>query len=324
MNLYRVQLQLRSGLGTPLASETLWGHVAWGYRYRHGEQALSDWLARYDNGETPLVISDPLPTGFVPRPQLPPEPKPAMRPSTEQANLSKRLGKVQWISHDGWMNCAHDLSPATVQHAILQEKAPPEPVTEAVAHAGINRLTGGTAAEGGGLLYSTEQTYYLDNGRVFDVWAASPESLDTVREWFEDGVIGGYGRDGATGQGHFVINDVVPAQLPEVNEPNALVLLGSFVPKPSDPAPGFVNFGVHCGRLGGDFAIGPTPDGNVQRQKHPVCCLRRGTVLLSTDPPQIVGRVLSGVHPYSEIRHCGMTLAIGCRLDSSTLSEAGQ
>jgi CRISPR-associated protein Csm4 len=323
---YRITLVLRSGLGTPLAADTLWGHLAWGFRYRHGESALIKWLDRYDAGDPPIVISDPLPAGFLPRPRLLAPPRPTTAPTEEDAARHKRLAKVEWISHDSWRAVADDLSPTSVIRWLERDdspdKAAPSLLTTSVMHAGINRLSGGTAQEGGGTLYAADQSYGVPSATRYDVWARSAAPADEIGELFEDGLGGGYGRDGATGLGQLRIADVSVAEIPRPNRPNAIMLLGPTIPRRGDPYRGFISFGVRCGRLGGEFAIGQTPDGASHRQKHPVHCLLRGSVLVAEPGPEYMGRVVSGVHEYRPIRHYGLSLGIPCRLDSATLERA--
>lgn len=316
MYTYRIELELRSGLGTPLAADALWGHVAWGIRYRHGSQALEAWLDRYDKGDPPLVISDPLPCGYFPRPVLPPTSHDAAQ-TKQEADAHKRLAKKMWVGHQAWHEMSQNVSSMSVERAIARSVSPPAAVEEAVIRAGINRLTGGTAQAEGGTLFTCEQ-YYFDFRQPprFDVWALSPEPAETVEKWLVDGVAGGYGRDASAGLGHLAIVSVTPAPIPSPENPNACVLLGPAVPRRGDPYRGFFSCGVRCGRLGGDYAIGQLPGGARERHKRPVRCLLAGTVLLAHDAvPRYVGRVLSGVHPEIEsIRHHGLAPVLPCRL----------
>jgi len=120
MTTYKVTLELRSSLGTPLAADTLWGHIAWGIRYREGESALLAWLDRYDQPEPPLVISNPLPAGFFPRPQIPPPFVSNQDHTREKATEFKRLAKLPWIDHKAWATVADRLSPEGLQTALLR------------------------------------------------------------------------------------------------------------------------------------------------------------------------------------------------------------
>jgi CRISPR-associated protein Csm4 len=324
MHTYRIALELRSGLGTPLAADTLWGHLAWGIRYREGPRALESWLDRYDRGDPPLVLSEPLPAGHFPRPALPPTPRPSEPPTPAQADDRKRLDKRAWINWAAWQAISREVSPASIAAAVAQTPAPLLPVEMAVTRAGINRLTGGTAQPEGGALFTVAQ-HYFDFSRPprFDVWCLSPEAPAVVQQWFADGLSGGYGRDASAGLGKLSVEAVEAARLPRPEDANACVLLAPAVPRPGDPYRGFFNCGVRCGRLGGEFAIGGLPDAAIGRHKRPVRCLLAGTVLLAeAGVPECLGRVLRGVHPEIEaIRHYGMAPVLACRLSADLLNH---
>jgi CRISPR-associated protein Csm4 len=317
MHTYRIRLKLQSGLGTPLAADTLWGHVAWGIRWRSGNRALEDWLARYDADDPPLTLSDPLPHGYFPRPMVPQAPRSAVPPTKDQADRQKLLDKRKWISHEAWQTLAEAVSAQRLEEAFARTPLPLLPAEVAVTRAGINRLTGGTAQAEGGVLFTGQQTYYdFREPPQFDLWCLSPEPLDAVRQWLEDALVGGYGRDAAAGLGNVVVAGAEDAQLPSVPAANACMILGPAVPRPGDPQRGFFSIGIRCGRLGGDFAVGGLPDGAVDRQKRPVRCLLAGSLLLPpAGVPPLIGRVLRGAHPRIEaVRHYGIAPALPCRL----------
>jgi len=314
MSTCQVELVLKSALGTPLSADTLWGHICWGLRYQSGPQALEDWLARYDSGTPPLVLSDPLPAGMWPRPVLPPVSRDQV-PRADEAALRKKRDKVTRLTDQAFRQCLAGISSPSVdqaaeltRNALEREKRAgrQHEASVQVTHAGINRLTGGTLQEGGGALFTTEQTYHPDDA-TFTVQVWSPEPPETVRAWFEQGLAGGYGRDASSGLGRLEVSRVTTLPLPAAPRANAILLLAPVVPAPHDPAEGYFQFGVRTGRVGGDFAIGPLPDGSNSRQKRPVRCLLPGTVLFTEAPPPYVGRVIQGVHTWNALRHYGMS-----------------
>lgn len=52
MVLYELKLKIKSPFMTPWQSDILFGHMAWSYRERFGEEALSEWLE--DFADLPL------------------------------------------------------------------------------------------------------------------------------------------------------------------------------------------------------------------------------------------------------------------------------
>ena len=323
MQAYRLELELRSALGTPLASDTLWGHVAWGIRWREGEGVLQDWLACHENDpEPPLVLSDPLPSGYLPRPALPPPSPGEAAPGPAEAAAEKSAQKRRWVSRADWDELSQALNPDALGERLQTAEDPDTGSPSVTLHAGVNRLSGGTAQPEAGTLYSTLDRHFR-RGQCFEVWALSPEPLETVRQWVEWGIEGGYGRDASTGLGHLEVRSVEATTLPGPERANAALVLGTLVPRPGDPAHGFFRPGVRCGRVGGDFAVGSLPGGSGGREKKPIHCLLAGSLLLSDAPPSYAGRVLRGVHPEVEaIRHCGLTPLMPCRVEERVREEA--
>ena len=320
MNYFCCTLELASGLGTPLAADTLWGHLAWGIRYRQGNEALEAWFSRYDTAEAPLVLSDPFPAGRLPRPCLPQPPRPQRRPPQDELQNFKRFKKIDSISLAGWKQLQPHLSPTHLQE-LLRQESPVIRGEAAITHAGVNRLTGGTANAEGGTLFTTRQIVYPPGTR-FEVWGHSPESLETVRNWFLWGLEGGYGRDAATGQGHLKLMDLsLRLPLPTLGNANAVMLLGPCIPRPGDPTRGFFQTTLKSGRVGGNFAIGELPGGVTQRQKFPVTLLQAGTILLTDQAPDSLGRVISGVHRWSGIRQYGIAPLLPVRLEDDLLNH---
>lgn len=333
MNHYLVTLQLRSGLGSQLRAETLWGHLCWGIRYRSGSEALQTWLQQYDLGTPPLILSDPFPQGFVPRPRLPGPPAVATRPDTRTAADRKQVQRRVWISEAGLAALQSQLSADRLAAIMAADTADPPAATEtSITQAGINRLTGGTEQPDGGALYTSSVHFFRTSPQqpaaAFDVYVSSPEPSETVQQWFCDGLSGGYGRDAATGRGDLRLTSIVRRTPPAVSQANAVLLLGPTVPGPRDPARGYFASGVYSGRVGGDFAVADTPDGSGQRQKYPVRYLQAGSVLVcppqtaAAGIPEYVGRVIRDVHPWSEIRHYGLGLTWPVRLDDALVHAA--
>ena len=329
-----VTLRLCSGLGTPLRAETLWGHICWGIRYRSGSEFLKEWLSQYDADAPPLVLSDPVPHGFLPRPRLPSPRASSTRPLANEAARRKDINRRTLISAQRMMALQTNLTSDGLLSAITEDSSVPAASTEvSITQAGINRLTGGTEQPEGGALYTSPVRFYRSPGQndqpLFDVYVRSTQSQDIVENWFRDGLSGGYGRDAATGRGDLQFHSISPWNFKAHPQANAVMLLGPAVPRQSDPTRGYFVSGGYSGRVGGDFAVEDTPDGSGIRQKYPVHYLQAGSVLIcktapdgSRSVPTTIGRILRDVHPWSEIRHYGISLSLPLTLDERLLNSA--
>lgn len=317
MKLLRFQLECRSQLGTPLAADTLWGHIAWGIRYTDGENALHEWLAAYETDAPPLVLSNIFPAGLLPRPILPP-PTFEHAPDRQTHRKRKSVARRGWIPTERWTELARALDSKSVAEMSVDEKQPA--VEAAVLHAAINRLSGGTAQEDGGLLHSDVRSFFAAVPR-FDLYVVSPAPQHVVERWLEQALVGGFGRDSSSGLGDLRIVECVEVAFEIPTGANAILLLAPASPRPGEPFRGFTPIETKAGRLGGQFAIGPTPDGTMLPQKRPVTRLVCGSVLLTNSPRAFMGRLLAGVHPYEPIRHYSMAPALPCRLTDAVLEE---
>ena len=72
MRTFRVKILFTSDSGTPLHSDTIFGHLCWVYRYENGEGALAkEILKDYDTNPS-VIVSDGFPGDSFPYPCLPP------------------------------------------------------------------------------------------------------------------------------------------------------------------------------------------------------------------------------------------------------------
>lgn len=320
MNTLRATLRLRSALGTPLAADTLFGHICWGLALHEDVRAVTDLLAAMET-DPPLVLSDPLPAGFWPVPVLPPMAAAdfdALLKSAEFDRLTafqrlKSLRKRAWIPHATWTGLSPGLSAAALAAALLDAPTPLALAPAAVPHATIDRWSGGTLQERG---FHFDQQWFPPGPLDFDLWIGTTFAPARVRTLLNWALEGGYGRDASAGRGHITVEAVEPAALPAVDRANAVVTLGPCVPAADDPAAGAWEIDVRIGRLGGPLSVGlaDTPF------KRPLVRLARGAVLLTDTPRPRLGRLVRGVHPTRpEVATCGWTLTLPVRLTEEFL-----
>lgn len=323
----RARLRVRSGLGTPLSAATLWGHMAWGYRYRHGESSFRDWLRSFEGGEPPLVLSEPMLAEHLPRPRLPPH----RREFAEAGEFrrAKERSKRRQLPREWFVRMsAGEVDDEVIDRAIEQSldgakaksaqsgKVSERGILATQHHAAINRLTGGTLQPGGGTLFMDEREWFNEASSERDLWIRSRADAATVEEWLRDGLAGGYGRNASSGSGHIVVEWVrAEAPMDPWQGANAVMALAEFVPAPSDPVIGAFDWSMRSGRLGGLFAVDATPAGSILRQKKPVLRLGAGSVLITDGrTPEQLGRILGDVHEDPCIREYGLSPCLPLRL----------
>lgn len=293
MDCLRVELRPLTAFGTPLAGDTLFGHLCWALRWRHGETALERWLDGYTAGRPFAVVSDAFPAGKVPRPAVP-EWAFGLRLDPSQR---KRWRSRAWLPLSGsdspfgdWLRTAESLPDDLL------------PVEEILVQNTINRLTGATG-DGPFAPRRVTRSVFPHGARLEVHLAHDPERIDveTLLQAMEDIGEGGYGRDASAGLGKFSIG-AVDRRRPVTDGRNAAITLA---PCAADPAAlvtaecfwqPVTRFGRHgsvaaLGLAGGAF-------------KRPVLMMRTGAFLRLREGhvPAFHGRGLGGrVDPLSAV-----------------------
>ncbi|MFH1749160.1 MAG: hypothetical protein ABIG44_19180 [Planctomycetota bacterium] len=325
-----VRLTLRSPLGTPLGADTLFGHLCWGIVYHEGADALTELLAQMDGPDPPLVISDPLPAGYVPAPVLPPPASESYdklfaelaTAGTEPVTAHDRIRTVSrhaWLPAQSWEQVAAACDAAAVAQAQLAAGSPEPllPIPATVAHNTIDRLADRPREPGG--LFFEESLYPPHGGCPYDVWVRTSLEARRVEQLFTWALEGGYGRDAGTGKGRLTVDAVAPIELLDVSQPNAVMTLGTCVPAAENPVAGYWNIDVRHGKLGGPWAHDTSAD-QAGVFKRPVIFLARGAVFHAAEPHPILGRMVHDVHPTrTEVVTYGYTLTLPLRLTEEAL-----
>jgi CRISPR-associated protein Csm4 len=222
MQTYRLTFRPLSAFGTPLAGDTLFGQLCWTLRHQLGNDRLNELLQGYTHGEPFVVLSDALPAGHVPLPNVP--------SSLWQASDDerKKLKKKRWLP-------ASALNHAFSQwqgHAKSDEEVAPQ-TERAQPHNNINRQTG-TTGEGQFAPYAMPQIWFHPSMQ-FDLYAALDETRLTPAELTVAlDYIGkvGFGRDASIGLGKFeLIGDAAPVTWAAPPNANSYLTLGPCAPQ---------------------------------------------------------------------------------------------
>lgn len=294
--LYRVRLRLEGPLGTPLTSGTLFGHLCWALRERHGEAELTRWLAAQD--AEPWLVSDGFPAGLLPRPLVRPAPRP--KASGGDADEAKKRARRPWLPLADFLKLRGALSETTMAERL--KDGPEAHQGHRLAHNTIDRRRGTTPEEGG--LFFVDEDWSFTKQPERDVWVRSTASPEHIEGLF--GTVGetGYGRDATWGRGRFKVKAVEPFPDLDAHAGNRMLSLshGVLTPNMGDPR---YRLHTHYGKLGPIMAA-------TERRvwKQPVLLARPGcTFRPEGDGP--FGRLLDGVHQdRNDIRHDARHVAI--------------
>lgn len=240
MKTFRLTLRPLSVFGTPLAGDTLFGHLCWAVRERFGEARLENLLVSYTHGRPFMAISDAFPSGFVPRPMIP---NFVIGRDVDSANRKAERAK-SWLPVDDaampikqWIDRAHAISNTS---------------TEVVTQNTINRLTGTT----GSGQFAPRQVDRIAFARdtALDCYIVLDDTRfdrDAVRQVVENVGSTGYGRDATTGLGKFSILAFDEFRWPIQRSRHWLTLAPCApVPEGLDPARSFYQPLTRFGRHG--------------------------------------------------------------------------
>jgi len=334
----RYTVTLRSGLRTPLQSDTIFGHLCWGIRYLEGDgqQALEAFLDRYDSGDPPMLISCAVPKGFLPRPVLPSmgrnllhfkaaaigrdmgfEGKKAVY---NGLTLLKSLRKRAWVRVEDWLAIRDVLSESALVERLLDRQGkdneiPGEGKTTIRDHNSISRTTNRVLDPGG--LYAVEEHWRNpeDQLQIYVWFSGVDEQAFWDRLWQEYIVPTGFGKDKSTGAGWLdIVQDTAfDSDLFALDGADAHMSLSNAA-LPDWPGGIFGFYKTFCkhGKLGGHFAVHGPAGGPANPFKKPLLMLRPGAVFKG-EPPK--GRLLANVHVDASIQHYGLPLCLPARLE---------
>ncbi len=293
MKIYKLTIRPLTSFRTPLQSDTIFGHLLWALRYTEGEEALADFLARYRDGDPPLLVSAGFPAGTLPVPVLRPEPgdppstedgkRPSLADVVVGAMLSKALEDERYLPLPQWRQLAQGLSARALKEqrqearARLRELRGTEKM-HPVTRTAVDRITG-SAREG--RLFVADETFYGPDWK-FEIWhkldEGDDELLKRLTRWWRWIERNGFGRRKSAGRGVFRIEGLAEAggELPQVEDPNGFVTLSAWVPRPGEPTDVTYHTRVKRGKLAETLAL-PSP------WKKPLLMLDPGAVARLSD-----------------------------------------
>jgi CRISPR-associated protein Csm4 len=314
---------MRSATLTPWQADTLFGHWCWLILYREGEAKLEEFLASFDEGEPPLVLSNGFPmndeTCWLPRPIIPrrrgqSKRKPEM---VEVMRRTKEIKSIRFVTLDEFNDLRRGGDVNFQEREQLHHARP-------VLKNQINRLTGTTTSgeeEAGGNLYGVEELAFVDPSGVqpqqldvaFYVKARDGVWAERAEELFTYLAESGYGAKKSAGYGQVELVSWEPFDGFEPPDgANGFISLSNWVPAQDDPHRGFYETLVKYGKLGETLAVGENPF------KFPLTMLAAGSSFyVEGEVAAAYGRLVRGIAPAKkEVVQYGMAFAVPARLAS--------
>ncbi|MDD3582064.1 MAG: hypothetical protein PHW74_13715 [Desulfobacca sp.] len=320
MKLYVISIRPKSGLGTPLKGDTLFGHFCWQAANDPGllEGGLERQIAAYP--ESPFVVfssafpklGDSLPQYAVKRPDLPLSVLfshleaervarfEARKENKKQkwlllnADLKLELTKMQYLTDSELGERAILEIAAHTRRQMRKLGESQFIISFAQPHNTISRLTQTTGPED--FAPYTQEIWHYYPGTELAIFTLIEEQvtdiervclgLQRIGQW-------GYGKDASIGQGRFQLTGYQELPLPKSEGANACYILGPAVPEPDTYRETyfvpFVRFGKHgdlLARSGNPF-------------KNPVIMAEEGAVFLPRNPKVFdkpyLGRAVTGL-----------------------------
>lgn len=260
--------------------DTLFGQVCWLLRDGMGEGKLTELLNGYTTGKPFVVVSDALPHGYVPRPNVPLY---FFQPIDDADR--KAVKKQAWLPLDALNKPFADWLSVCEAKDFIEEHLQ--------QHNSISRLTGTTGD--GFAPYALDQHWYksdtlLDVHIVFD---ESQLTAEILKQLFEQMGNVGFGRDASIGLGKFEVAKVESKALPAAQNANAVLTLAPSVPQGLDfeATNSYYQLFTRFGRHGGQAVQAGKPF------KTPVLLAKTGAVFSSTQfnaETKFVGQGLGG------------------------------
>ena len=306
MNLYKLSLEFKSPIITPLKGDTIFGHFCWSYRELFGNDELEKLLLEYDI--LPKVIfSDGFKMGYLPRPFYPLS---KFNFNDEYKNLlineRKEIKKYQLIKSSEFYQknltqimtnlldfIYKNLNPETKKIDSDELYSNNSAIKKDITHNTINRQTGTT---GNDMFapYSTNASFYNDQNNKIDIYFLLKNSNilspDIVLQCLENIGKFGYGADATIGMGKF---EIIKDSLQIVNTPqiesNYYMNLSPVIGNDIDFNLSFYNTFTRFGRVGniGTFRSNPF--------KQPIVTINTASVLhVSKYNTQFIGNGVKG------------------------------
>ncbi len=323
MNLYKLTLEIKSPVITPFQADTIFGHFSWALRYLKGERRLIEFLEGFNANSTPLLVSDGLPQGFLPKPILKPpnmeeierliikyfggDIKSKVRGFTALKKMRKQLfiscdmfrelnGNLTYLGlYEKVFDCSYcplwfrerpcklDILTCPVLSPESQERYE-IPKFESSELVAHNTISRMTGRViEPGGFFGEIETYHTPDTKFEIYIKGNYFSPDDLQEIFQFIAQSGYGKDKSTGKGQLETKELIEFSFGEPQNSNAFMSLSSFIPEKDDPINGYYELLTKYGKLGGDYAKSGFDSKRLNPFKKPLIMLKSGSTFFTTN-----------------------------------------
>lgn len=276
MKIFRIKLNIYSGILSQFQSDTIFGHLCWLVAHRDGNEGLQNFLKTFKEGSPSFLLSNGFPGELLAKPL-------SAEFYIDDLEERKEMRKSNYLTLKDFNSARNGRK--------INLKIPDKTVFIAVTqHNAISRTTHTTISEGG--VYSLEEMH-IDTVSIY-IKASSDEWIDRVVNLFKELSNSGYGRKKSIGKGHFKVDSVEEFnQFENINNPTGFVTLSNFCPATDDPTEGLYKTFVKYGKLGEEFTFCGNPF------KRPLVMIRSGSIFKTEGKPkEFYGRIIQdGIAP---------------------------
>lgn len=321
MKLYEFLIKPKSGIGTPLKGDTLFGHFCWQAHYDPGllKGGLDGWIDRYSN-QPFLVLSSAWPKltinrkGYyvLKRPDLP---LPMLFPFKD-LNREERMSERKAVRNKKWFLLEEDLVLNLNEVEYKSEAQLALEAYEELTHDSKRMMRGKennilsveflrqhntidrrfqTTGEGLFAPYSMPSIFFYPEMELAVFALIDEEATDAERVSTALERIGsfGFGRDASTGLGRFDLAEVEEKALPNIPDADACYTLAPAVPEKNRYRDYYFQPFTRFGRHGDALAT------SVHPFKNPIIMTDEGAVLVPADAESFnrpyVGRAVRNI-----------------------------
>ena len=315
----KLELKLKSGLLTELQSDTIFGHFAWRFKDRHGDEKLREFLQYFVDGNPVFTISD----GFLEKNGQIYFPKPLKLTPQKNINKTKQEKVINFLKQKE--NKDRKLITLTELNYFLngQVKEFSAELEKQEKHEKIGfvedlrvsvEIDRNTLTSKKGNLFSYHPKY-LNNDTSINIFIKildeklwdENECEDIIKDVFETG----YGKKKSSGYGHFEILSFEDfAKFEEPDGANGFILLSQYLPSASDKiTDAYYDINVKYGKFGEEKSNGYNPFKPAMLLMKPGSCFYTETV------KEFYGRAVKGFSDYlPDTVHNGIAFILSAKL----------